>query len=350
MATRRKPKETKVKGRSKRGKSRRLSLKLGGILFVVLVLWGLLGEWFVHHPQVWVNEQCASLPDFMTAPLLWMGNPLADLTDALDLTGYDTVCEYDTEAPSGEVLFAGAPVRVDSPAPADIRILERGEFLIGWSDTLRHPVWCAYHVKPEPRYDCGERPSFLKDRSQPRSPAPDDYTKSGYDRGHMVPNYAIVTRYGAEEQRKTFLMSNIAPQTPALNRGVWREFEHRIADLWTSRYGEIWVVIGCISDETDRETLSGTDIDVPTAYYQVIIAQEDMDVRSLAVLFRQDVPWNAWAARHIVTIDELEKLTGLDFNPDLPSFIQEPLESDLPSRLWPIRKLDIFRQLAVRFM
>ena len=343
-------KRRKTSKRKTRGRSRRVSLKAGIVLTAVLVVWGLLGEWFVHHPRTWVNEQCASLPEFVTTPLLWSGNRLADLTDSLDLTGYDTVCEYDEEAPFGSVTFAGAPARTGSPAPADIRILDRGEFLVGWSDTLRHPVWCAYHVVREPRYDVGERPNFLKDRSQTRSPDPNDYTKSGYDRGHMVPNYAIVTRYGKDEQRKTFMMSNIAPQTPALNRGVWREFEHRIADLWTARYGEIWVVVGCISPETNRETISGTDIDVPTSYYQVIIAQEDMDVRSLAVLFPQGVPWGAWPARNIVTIDELEQLTGLDFNPDLPSFIQGPLESDLPSRLWPIRKLDIFRQIAVRFM
>ena len=44
-------------------------------------------------------------------------------------------------------------------------------------------------------------------------------------------NHAIESRYGAEEQEKTFMMSNIAPQSPVLNRGVWRNVEHRIADL-----------------------------------------------------------------------------------------------------------------------
>ena len=75
-----------------------------------------------------------------------------------------------------------------------------------------------------------------------------------------------------------------------------------------------------------------------------------MDVRALAVLFDQSVGWKDWAARHIVTIDELEKLSGLDFLPELPSFIQQPLEADLPNRLWPIRPQDIFRQIALRFM
>ena len=330
---------------TRRGKSRRIALKFGSILFVVLAAFGFAGDWFVHHPRTWIAEQ----PAFVSRPLLWFGNPIADITDALDLTGYDTVCEYDTEAPSDSVTFAGPPVRKGDPAPSDIRILDRGEFLIGWSDALKHPVWCAYHVVRDAAHENANRPGFTKDKSVPLAPAPDAYTRSGYDRGHMVPNYAIVTRYGQEAQKKTFRMSNIAPQSPALNRGVWRDIEHRIADLWTARYGEIWVIVGCISPR-GSETLSGSNVDVPESYYQVILAQEGMDVRALAVLFDQSVGWKEWAARHIVTIDELEELTGLDFLSELPSFIQEPLEADLPNRLWPIRGQDIFRQIALRFM
>ena len=331
--------------KGKRSRSRRLSLKLGAILLGLLALLCTAGDWFVHHPRTWIAEQPAPLAKV----LLWFGNPVADITDALDWTGYDTVSEYDTEAPSGSVTFAGAPVRTGAPAPADITVLDRGEFLIGWSDSLRHPVWCAYHVVRDARYENVKRPGFTKDKFVPAAPSPDAYTKSGYDRGHMVPNYAIVTRYGEDAQKRTFRMSNIAPQSPALNRGVWRDVEHRIADLWTARYGEIWVIVGCISPQTG-ETLSGTPVDVPESYYQVIIAQEGMDVRALAVLFDQSVGWKDWAARHIVTIDELEKLSGLDFLPELPSFIQQPLEADLPNRLWPIRPQDIFRQIALRFM
>ena len=335
----------KPKSKGKRSKSRRLSLKLGAILLGLLAILGAAGDWFVHHPRTWIAEQPAPLAKV----LLWFGNPVADITDALDWTGYDTVSEYDTEAPTSSVTFAGAPVRIGAPAPADIKVLDRGEFLIGWSDTLRHPVWCAYHVIRDARHENAKRPGFTKDKFVPAAPAPDAYKKSGYDRGHMVPNYAIVTRYGEDAQKRTFRMSNIAPQSPALNRGVWRDVEHRIADLWTARYGEIWVVVGSIPSRTGR-TLGGDRIDVPESYYQVIIAQEGMDVRALAVLFDQSVGWKDWAARHIVTIDELEKLSGLDFNPELPSFIQEPLEADLPNRLWPIRWQDILKQISLRFM
>jgi endonuclease G len=304
--------------------------------------------WFVHHPRRWIERKCSEYPEFVTAPLLSVGNAVGDITDGLGWTGHDAIYEYDVEAPVGSVLFAGAPKRTGSPAPNDIVMLDRGEFIVGWSPRLRHPVWCAYHVAKEPRYEIGTRPNFSRDREVPTAPTPSDYEHSGYDRGHMAPNYAIKTRYGSDDQRQTFLMSNIAPQKPALNRGVWKDVEHRIAQLWTARYGEIWVIVGCISSPESRETVSGTDVDVPQQFYQIVVAQEGMDVRALAVLFPQSVPYGAYAARHLISIDELEQLSGLDFLPELPEFIQSPLESELPSRLWPIRWQDILQQIAVR--
>lgn len=336
--------EQRVKGKRKKRTStaRHISTKAAVVLLLILSVWGVAAEWFVHHPRAWVNQQ----PSWLAAPLLFFGNPLADLTDSLGWTGHDVVYEYDTEAPVGQVDFAGLPHRVGAPAPDDITVLNRGEFKIGWSPSLRHPVWCAYHVPADKRFEPNKRPAFKADRQLAKSPHPDDYTHSGYDRGHMVPNYAIDTRYGDISQGLTFLMSNIAPQTPALNRGVWREVEHRIADFWTARYGEIWVVVGCIPSASEK--IGTTGIDVPTHFYQVVLAQKGMDVRALAMLFPQNVSWREWAARHLITIDELEALTGLDFNPSLPSFIQEPLESELPSRLWPIRLWDIIPQIMLR--
>ena len=342
-----KAKPAKGKSKAKR-RARRSALRLGIVLSLFFALWGVTSEWYVHHSRKWLGHHYATWPKFVTAPLYWLGNPLADITDALDLTGHDAVYEYDIEAPSGATTFAGAPVRVGDPAPADIRVLNRGDFLVGWSDSLRHPVWVAYHVKADAAFEyCEKRPPFSRDRSVPAAPAPGDYAKTGFDRGHMAPNYAMLTRYGGEVQKKTFLMSNIAPQTPSLNRGVWRNVEHRIADLWTARYGEIWVVVGCISTPASERLPCG--VDVPDHFYQIIIAQEGLDVRAQAVIFPRNIPYSAYAARNLVTIDELEKLSGLDFNPELPSFIQDPLEQELPSRLWPIRLRDILKQLLIRY-
>ena len=342
MAAKKKKKKTK-------SRSRKLAWLLGLVLLGLLALYAFAGVWYVHHSPAWLAQNRASWPGLITVPLSWIGNPLGDITDALDITGEDAVYEFDEDPPSGQVLFAGAPRRTGLPCPADIQIIDRGEFLVGWSPSLRHPVWCAYHVTPEARFEVGPRPNFTKDKSVANSPSASDYQSSGYDRGHMVPNYAMGSRYGTEIQRLTFLMSNIAPQAPALNRGVWRQIEHRIAELWTARYGEIWIIVGCISRTRHPETLSGRDVDVPESFYQVVVAQSGLDVRAFAVLINQNVDWKAWPTEQLITIDELEELSGLDFLPDLPFFIQTPLEAQLPSRLWPINKSDIFKLIALRF-
>ena len=155
----------------------------------------------------------------------YLGDRTAFITDAFGWTGHDAVYDSDDPVPSGQVFFAGQPRRTGAPAPSDIAVLQRGEFAIGWSPSLKRPVWAAYHVPRDARFDIGRRPSFSKDRNVASAPAPEAYRGARYDRGHMVPNHAIATRFGPDEQRKTFLMTNIAPQSPALNRGPWREME-----------------------------------------------------------------------------------------------------------------------------
>ncbi len=310
------------------------------------------GAWYARHPQDWLAARQEALPAFIVRPLMYFGDRTLMLTDALGWTGHDAVYDCDDPPPEGKVFFAGMPKRTGAPAPADIKVLDRGEFVVGWSDSLQHPAWVAYHVPPKAKFEPGKRPSFRKDRSLANSPAASAYDRTGYDRGHLAPNRAIVTRFGQEAQAKTFLMSNIVPQAPALNRGPWRELEQRIADLWTARWGEIWVVCGTISSTNPRshQTLAGTRVDVPDSCWMLIVAQTEDGVRALALVLPQTVPFDDFPTHRIVTIDELEKMTGLDLLPDLPSYLQGALQADRPTRLWPVRLRDIFKLILIRFV
>ena len=336
---------TKAKKKKSGGKARLAAKIVSASLLFAIIACCAVGDWFVHQPREWLDSHRA----FYTAPLWYFGNRTAFITDALGWTGHDAVYDFDEAAPTNEVFFAGAPERIGAPAPNDIVMLNRGEFQIGWSPSLRHPVWAAYHVVRDARFDTLKRPNFQKDRSVASSPAANDYARSGYDRGHLVPNRAIVTRYGPDEQEKTFLMTNIAPQRPALNRGPWREMEQRISDLWTARYGEIWVIVGAVSPTAERMTLENTTIDVPQQYYMLIAAQDQEGVRTLAVLLPQTAEVNDFPVHNIVTIKELEAATGLEFFPDMPKFLARPLKADRPTRLWPIRWHDIVKLILLRF-
>ena len=324
---------------------RKLARMFAAFFTLLFILLTVAGNWFARHPREWLEEKEKTLPLFLTKALLYLGEPSADLTDSFGITGSDASVKTQTPKPSSKVLFAGIPKRKTAKAPHDITILNKGAFIVGWSPSLKRPVWCAYHVTPSAKYRAGKRPNFKKDSSAAACPIASSYARTGYDRGHLAPNYAIATRYGADAQAKTFLMSNIAPQTPELNRGVWREIEHRIADLFTARWGEVWVIVGAISD--DCKTLSGTDISVPSAFYQIIITQTQDEIKALAFIIEQNVPWKAWPRRYLTSIDTVEKRSGLDFFSELDDSIEASLESQKAMRLWTLRFWDAFKSLKI---
>lgn len=342
------------KGKKGGSPSRRWARIAALVIPAVVLALCIGGNVFVHHPPQWVKDHHSLL----TAPLEYFGNRTALLTDALGWTGHDAVygggSDFDEPPPSGQVFFAGEPERRGNPAPRDIVTLDRGEFMVGWSPSLQHPVWAAYHVPRDARFDGnGKRPGFRKDPSVARSPAPGNYESAKhYNRGHMVPNRAIVTRFGPDFQKKTFLMTNIAPQTPALNCGPWREMEQHIADLWAPKYGELWVIVGTISnpDPKARKILEGTQIDIPEKYYMIVVGQDDDGIRALALLFdHEQTGKNDFPVYNIVTLAELEAAAGIDFFPDMPKFLKKPLYVDRPTRLWPCRFSDLFKLIMIRF-
>ena len=88
---------------------------------------------------------------------------------------------------------------------------------------------------------------------------------------------------------------------------------------------------------------------MPEHYYMVIASQTEDSVRVLALLFDQTMDKSTFPRRHIVSVDELERRTGLDFFPNLePKSLETALEADVPTRLWPIRVLDVLKLVLVR--
>ena len=342
---------SKGKGGGILAKLKRAARWAAAIAATIIIASTVTGMIVMRGPIDSILDMKARWPAIVWWPVSYFGDRALFLTDALGLTGSDTFYSYDMPPPSGEIFFAGEPVRVSDPAPHDVKTIIRGDFAIGWSAQLRHPVWVAYHVPAEERFPVGKRPSFREDREAKRCPSPNLYTKTGYDRGHMAPNWALSTRFGEDAQKASFLMTNVSPQRPNLNRGAWREMERLISDFWTANYGEIWVVVGTVpSTSGAAQTLPGSDVDIPAAYYMIIVAEtvtkngsegEPYEVRALAVKIPQNVPWNAFPVHNIVSIDEIERETGFDFLPELPGFIQTPLEAETPTRLWPVKLADI---------
>lgn len=304
---------------------------------------GLLGlafsavcNWFVHQPRYWQQSESQKLPAPVASWAARIGNASADLTDMVGLTGRDVTAPLPTHLNTNRLVCAGWPARLPGSAAAsnDITVLSKKGFAVGYSPSLRHPVWAVYKTCPARSGTVLPRPSgFKPDEAARNSPQAKDYAKSGYDRGHMAPNLAIATRYGKGAQEETFLTSNICPQRAGLNQGPWRDLEFRIAELWPDCYGEVWVIVGAISNPNGKRLPSG--VDIPSAFYQIVVAQAENQIRAFAVYMPQNIWRRTYTRSTLVSIDEIEKLSGFDFLSELPDEIEKPLESATPTRLWP---------------
>ena len=218
------------------------------------------------------------------------------------------------------------------PSGSGLTRLNRTGYVVGYSESRGSPAWVAYHLVGGPRYENGDRPGFSTDTDTQVQVSKSDYTNSGYDRGHMAPNYAIATRYGAQAQKETFLMSNIIPQTPELNQRTWRMLEEDVAGEggMAERLGEVWVVTGPVFGSRSKQ-LNGK-VDVPSGCYKIIVDETDSGYRALAFLFPQEPGDDAQPEDFLTTIDAIEGETGLDFFSGLLG--EASLESSRASALW----------------
>lgn len=105
-----------------------------------------------------------------------------------------------------QLSWMGVPTW-ESLTPTSLhRVLRNDGFLVGWSDVRVNPLWVSYtlHAVEDPR--AAPRPDFQRDWRTLWPVTADSYFGSGYDRGHLAPNYAIAVVHGREAQRQTFLM------------------------------------------------------------------------------------------------------------------------------------------------
>ena len=237
-----------------------------------------------------------------------------------------------TQADAHELrIYGGLPNTAGYGHP--IVVLTNIGYLSGYCEARRNPAWVSFSISSITVSSTAKRPSkFFTDTRTTSRVAHQDYSNSGYDRGHMAPNYAIATRYGHEAQRETFLMSNIAPQAPDLNRIWWRVLEEKEAKDFAVRLERVWVVTGPVFAGDTKKLPSG--VDVPTAFYRIILDEENGQPRVLAFIAPQTVTGQEPLSQFLTSVREIERQTGLNFYPDLPKEMQDGLETVKVERLW----------------
>lgn len=221
-------------------------------------------------------------------------------------------------------------------------ILRNPGFMLDYSEWKAAPLWVTYRLfDPKGKgHRVDKRPHFEADWRTLRHITPDDYRHSDYDRGHMAPNYAIAKLYGRAAQKATFLMSNITPQHPRLNQKLWQRMEQAAMDHFVKLFKEVWVVTGPIWDDKPHYMKTAW-IDVPDAFYKIFIGIDEVGRPfSLAFIVPQKVRGFEPLSKFVVSIDEVEKRTGLDFFWRLPDAEEARLEAHSNPRRFQLYKVD----------
>lgn len=234
-----------------------------------------------------------------------------------------------------DYVYAGIPKQQRWSQPENwVHVLRNPGYLAGYSEIRRNALWVAYRARPVAQKRYMPRPAhFTVDyRSLVRVSAA-DYSRSGYDRGHLAPNFLISQLYGRDAQLATFRMTNITPQHPHLNRELWQRIEEVEADFFARWFEELWVITGPVFDER-REYLQG-GVEIPDAFYKILL---DIDragrPRVLAFLVPQQVRGDAPLDQLTVTVDQLEQVTGFDFFSELEDAQEARLEASTPDTHW----------------
>lgn len=227
----------------------------------------------------------------------------------------------------------------ESPTPLNLhRVLRNDGYLVGWSDLRVNPLWVSYWLNDTGTSQIGDRPDFKRDWRTLWPVSTDSYRGSGYDRGHLAPNYAIANVHGREAQRQTFLMSNMSPQRPNLNRQLWQRLEEAVMDHFVPRFGTLQVITGPIypADFLEGVFHRVGFTQVPEAFYKILVVPSQTP-RVIAFIMPQQVSGNEPLDRFLVSVDKIEARTGLDFFPQLTPGAAGRLEGNVDTHGWDLQ-------------
>lgn len=218
-----------------------------------------------------------------------------------------------------------------TPADTPEQLLYRTGYTASYNSEWKLPNWVCYELlRSETQGESSRSDRFVSDPDVKDTPADTrDYTHSGYDRGHMAP--AGDMKWSEEAMKESFLLSNICPQAPGLNRGRWKELEEQVRE-WAQRDSALLIACGPIVSKSPR-TIGRHHIAVPERYFKVVAAPYVGRPRGIAFLFdnSDEQPSIRTLA---VTIDSVEKITGIDFFYNLPDSIENQIESNLWTEAW----------------
>ncbi|WP_194766144.1 DNA/RNA non-specific endonuclease [Tamlana sp. I1] len=240
------------------------------------------------------------------------------------------------EAEKAEVVTDGQNPKAKTnefflPTSTTGQVIHHNGYSLSYSEKDEQAEWVAYELKKSDLSNRNfKRPYFEIDSAVKTGAAHwRNYKKSGYDRGHLCP--AADRLYSKEAHDETFLTSNISPQEHNFNAGIWNTLEQKVR-YWAQKYDGVFVVTGGVL-KGEMKTIGSENVSVPNAFYKVLIDTNSGKTKMIGFLVPHE---NSRKPLYdfVVPVDSIEKLTGIDFFPELEDDLENKLEASNSYKDW----------------
>tara|TARA_R110002096_G_scaffold119510_1_gene259072 strand:+ start:10643 stop:11452 length:810 start_codon:yes stop_codon:yes gene_type:complete len=251
----------------------------------------------------------------------------------LGVYGYE---HFLAEEEKADVVLEGEEVKNNTneyflPTSTTGEIIHHESYSLSYSETHEQAEWVAYELKKSHLSNSNyKRPYFEIDKAVKTGAAHwRNYKNSGYDRGHLCP--AGDRNYSKSAHDETFLTSNISPQNHEFNAGIWNSLEQKTR-YWASKYDGVFVVTGGVL-KGEMQTIGDEEVSIPNQFYKVLIDNNSGKTKMIGFLMPHQNS-NKPLYEFVVSVDSIEKLTGIDFFPELDDAIENKLEASSNYKNW----------------
>lgn len=206
-------------------------------------------------------------------------------------------------------------------------------YALCYDDPYEQAKWVAYRLTAQM---CGNNEeertdNFREDKDVTSGSAlPEDYKKSGYDRGHLCP--AGDMAWSETTMSESFYMSNMSPQKPAFNRGIWKTLETDVRE-WAKVEEELYIVAGGVLQPGLETIGTKNKVAIPKLYYKVILDVHGPEKKAIAFVMPNEGSKQS-VFDFAVSVDSVEHLTQINFFPNLPDALENNLEAHFNVERW----------------
>lgn len=214
---------------------------------------------------------------------------------------------------------------------ANDNVISHTGFSFLYNETHEQSVWVAYELTEAETNKIYERTNdFIPDPSVITGTANNnDFRGSGYDRGHLAP--ASDMGWSEEAMIESFYFSNMSPQLPSFNRGIWKKLEELVR-TWAIENESVYIVTGPVLNSIEK-TIGQNKVSVPNYYYKVVLDYNEPEIKAIGFIM-PNMGSNESLTQYAVSVDSVEYFTGIDFFPLLPDDQEKHIEKNVCVNCW----------------